>query len=208
MEAPAGERDAEVGLEVRAVVPGERGDAIAGPDAEAGEGLRETAGAAGEVVVRAAFDGFIGGAPHDGARAEELLGAPEDGVEGEREVHHEAIHAADCSGNGVPMAAGTRYPSGSIWNRPADDTSSQQRATRPQKVCKGIGIKSAMWLCVLRSVFVERAAEMLGVSRRTVYYRIRQGKLRTVRTRCGTQRVLLDSIEELLREARGQAASG
>jgi len=51
-----------------------------------------------------------------------------------------------------------------------------------------------------RSFFVEEAAALLGVSRRTVYYRIRQGKLRTIRTRCGSQRVLLDSIEALLRE--------
>jgi excisionase family DNA binding protein len=54
---------------------------------------------------------------------------------------------------------------------------------------------------MLRSVFVERAAEILGVSRRTVYYRIREGRLRTIRTRCGSQRVLLDSIDELLRAA-------
>jgi len=52
----------------------------------------------------------------------------------------------------------------------------------------------------MRSVFVERAAEILGVSRRTVYYRIREGRLRTIRTRCGSQRVLVDSIEELLRD--------
>ena len=58
---------------------------------------------------------------------------------------------------------------------------------------------------MLRSVFVDRAAEILGVSRRTVYYRIRQGRLKTIRTRCGTQRVLLDSIEALLRETRDQA---
>ena len=51
-----------------------------------------------------------------------------------------------------------------------------------------------------RSVFVEEAATLLGVSRRTVYYRIRQGKLRTIRTRCGSQRILLESIEALLRE--------
>jgi excisionase family DNA binding protein len=51
-----------------------------------------------------------------------------------------------------------------------------------------------------RSVFVDQAAELLGVSRRTVYYRIREGKLRTIKTRCGTQRVLMQSIEELLRE--------
>jgi excisionase family DNA binding protein len=53
---------------------------------------------------------------------------------------------------------------------------------------------------MVQSVFVEQAAELLGVSRRTVYYRIRDGKLRTIRTRGGTQRVLLSSIEELLRE--------
>jgi excisionase family DNA binding protein len=61
-----------------------------------------------------------------------------------------------------------------------------------------------------RSVFVDEAAQLLGVSRRTVYYRIREGRLRTVRT-CGSQRVLLESIEALLREevfrGRGAGAS-
>src|SRR5207248_2379140 len=47
-----------------------------------------------------------------------------------------------------------------------------------------------------RSVRVDEAATLLGVSRRTVYYRIRDGKLRTVRTR-GSQRVLLESVEAL-----------
>jgi len=51
-----------------------------------------------------------------------------------------------------------------------------------------------------RSVLVEHAAILLGVSRRTVYYRISQGKLRTIRTRGGSQRVLLESIEALRRE--------
>ena len=59
----------------------------------------------------------------------------------------------------------------------------------------------------VRSVFVEGAAILLGVSRRTVYYRIREGKLRTIRTRCGSQRILLESIEALLRdEAEKRAA--
>jgi excisionase family DNA binding protein len=52
---------------------------------------------------------------------------------------------------------------------------------------------------MLRTVFVDDAADLLGVSRRTVYYRIREGKLRTVRTAGGSQRVLIDSIEALLR---------
>jgi excisionase family DNA binding protein len=56
---------------------------------------------------------------------------------------------------------------------------------------------------MLRSVFVHDAAVLLGVSRRTVYYRIRQGRLQTIRTRAGTQRVLLESIEALLRKEVG-----
>ena len=56
-----------------------------------------------------------------------------------------------------------------------------------------------------RSVFVDDAADLLGVSRRTVYYRIREGRLATIRTRGGTQRVLLDSIEELMRDEIGLA---
>ena len=51
-----------------------------------------------------------------------------------------------------------------------------------------------------RTLFIDEAAALLGVSRRTVYYRIREGRLLTIRTRCGSQRVLLSSIEALLRE--------
>jgi excisionase family DNA binding protein len=54
-----------------------------------------------------------------------------------------------------------------------------------------------------RSLLIDDAAILLGVSRRTVYYRIRDGRLATLRTRCGSQRVLLWSIERLLREERG-----
>jgi excisionase family DNA binding protein len=53
-----------------------------------------------------------------------------------------------------------------------------------------------------RSLFIDDAAVLLGVSRRTIYYRIRQGRLETVRTMGGSQRVLLDSIERLLRHDR------
>ena len=53
---------------------------------------------------------------------------------------------------------------------------------------------------MVRSVLLDRAAEMLGVSRRTVYYRIREGRLKTIRTPCGSQRVLVESIEALLAE--------
>jgi excisionase family DNA binding protein len=46
-----------------------------------------------------------------------------------------------------------------------------------------------------RSVSLDHAAELLGVSRRTIYNRIREGRLLTVRTLGGSQRVLLDSVQ-------------
>jgi excisionase family DNA binding protein len=46
-----------------------------------------------------------------------------------------------------------------------------------------------------RSVSLDHAAQLLGVSRRTVYNRIRDGRLQTIRTIGGSQRVLLDSVE-------------
>jgi len=51
-----------------------------------------------------------------------------------------------------------------------------------------------------QSLLLGQAAELLGVSRWTVYYRIRDGRLRTIRVRCGSQRVLVESMEELLRQ--------
>jgi excisionase family DNA binding protein len=47
-----------------------------------------------------------------------------------------------------------------------------------------------------RSVTIDQAALLLGVSRRTVYYRIREGRLRTIRTLGGSQRVLMESVHE------------
>ena len=47
-----------------------------------------------------------------------------------------------------------------------------------------------------RSVTIDQAAQLLGVSRRTVYYRIREGRLRTIRTLGGSQRVLVESLQE------------
>jgi excisionase family DNA binding protein len=59
-----------------------------------------------------------------------------------------------------------------------------------------------------RSLFIDDAARLLGVSRRTVYYRIREGRLRTIRTRCGSQRVLMASVETLLGERRTSEPPG
>ena len=52
-----------------------------------------------------------------------------------------------------------------------------------------------------RSVSLDHAAELLGVSRRTIYNRIREGRLQTIRTLGGSQRVLVESVEEV-REPR------
>jgi excisionase family DNA binding protein len=57
------------------------------------------------------------------------------------------------------------------------------------------------------SLLILQAAELLGLSRRTVYYRIREGRLRTIRTRCGSQRVLIESLEALLREEQRNRTS-
>ena len=48
-----------------------------------------------------------------------------------------------------------------------------------------------------RSVTIDQAAELLGVSRRTIYNRIRDGRLRTIRTLGVSQRVLMQSLFEL-----------
>jgi excisionase family DNA binding protein len=54
--------------------------------------------------------------------------------------------------------------------------------------------KNALEPRSVRSVSIDEAAGILGVSRRTVYNRIRDGRLRTVRTLLGSQRVLVDSL--------------
>ena len=55
-----------------------------------------------------------------------------------------------------------------------------------------------------RSVTIDQAALLLGISRRTVYYRIREGRLRTIRTLGGSQRVLVESVQE---QRSGKAAT-
>jgi excisionase family DNA binding protein len=48
-----------------------------------------------------------------------------------------------------------------------------------------------------RSVSIDQAAQLLHVSRRTIYNRIRDGRLVTIRTIGGSQRVLVESLTEL-----------
>ena len=47
-----------------------------------------------------------------------------------------------------------------------------------------------------RSLSLAQAREALGVSRRTLYYWIKRGRLQTVRTSMGSQRVLVESLRE------------
>ena len=54
---------------------------------------------------------------------------------------------------------------------------------------------------------IDQAARRLGVSRRTIYYKIRSGELRTIRTLGGSQRVLAGSIDELKRIRERQVAT-
>ena len=46
-----------------------------------------------------------------------------------------------------------------------------------------------------RSVSIDQAAQLLNVSRRTIYNRIRDGRLQTIRTLGGSQRVLVESLD-------------
>jgi excisionase family DNA binding protein len=48
-----------------------------------------------------------------------------------------------------------------------------------------------------RSVAIDQAAQLLGVSRRTIYNRIRDGQLQTIRTLGGSQRVTVESLHHL-----------
>ena len=59
-----------------------------------------------------------------------------------------------------------------------------------------------------RSVSLDHAAELLGVSRRTIYNRIREGRLQTIRTLGGSQRVLLDSVQRTSAGSRSDSPLG
>jgi excisionase family DNA binding protein len=48
-----------------------------------------------------------------------------------------------------------------------------------------------------RNVSIDKAAELLNVSRRTIYNRISEGRLKTIRTIGGSQRVLIESLYDL-----------
>lgn len=47
-----------------------------------------------------------------------------------------------------------------------------------------------------RSVSIDRASQLLQVSRRTIYNWIRDGRLQTVRTFGGSQRIVVESLRD------------
>src|SRR5438093_7735962 len=94
----------------------------------------------------------------------------------------------------------TTHPDRRFTDRPA--LSVQMRRKTASGRAAAAGIDRAPNRVMMRSVLIPDAAELLGVSRRTVYYRIREGMLKTVRTRGGSQRVLMESIEAALRAER------
>ena len=47
-----------------------------------------------------------------------------------------------------------------------------------------------------RSVSIDKASELLQVSRRTIYNWIRDGRLQTVRTLGGSQRIVIESLRD------------
>lgn len=49
-----------------------------------------------------------------------------------------------------------------------------------------------------RTLLINDAARLMGVSRRTVYYRIQEGRLTTMRTVGGSTRVVIGSLQELI----------
>ncbi len=57
-----------------------------------------------------------------------------------------------------------------------------------------------------RSLSVAQACTALHVSRRTVYYLIKSGRVATVRTPLGSQRVLVDSLKAMRLQRVAQAA--
>ncbi|MBZ5560518.1 MAG: helix-turn-helix domain-containing protein [Acidobacteriia bacterium] len=70
------------------------------------------------------------------------------------------------------------------------------------------GVHHAFEPRIGRSVSLDHAAEILGVSRRTIYNRIREGRLQTIRTLGGSQRVLLDSVQEVRSQTADAGSRG
>lgn len=50
-----------------------------------------------------------------------------------------------------------------------------------------------------KSLLITAAVAWSGLSRRTIYYYIKSGRLTTIRTPCGSHRVLSESLRDLMK---------
>ena len=73
----------------------------------------------------------------------------------------------------------------------------QGRVGRGSKVSSNQGDSPVNEPRLGRSVSIDQAAHLMNVSRRTIYNRIRDGRLQTIRTIGGSQRVLVESLHDL-----------
>ena len=85
-------RHGEIELEVPMMVPGKRGDAIAGLDAQSLEHVHQPVNAAVELAVIAAMQAAVAIAADDLFVGEELGGPAQDAGDQERPVHHQSVH--------------------------------------------------------------------------------------------------------------------
>jgi hypothetical protein len=95
VEHASGQRNCEVCFEMLIVVPRQRGDPVAGLDAETLQGVCKAPRAGGEIAVRVPMDRPVRAACDDRSPWEDSLRVTEDRRQREREVHHQAPHAAD-----------------------------------------------------------------------------------------------------------------
>ena len=113
-----GAGDAEVRLQVRVVVPGERGDAVAALEPELLQPDRELARTAGEVGVGVAMERAVGEARDDLLLREVRLGPAQDRRKRQLVVHHQAVHltllsslrASSRRNAAIPPAIGQQKP--------------------------------------------------------------------------------------------------
>ena len=140
MEDAAREWDAEVGLEVLAVVPGERGDAVARAKAQVPQGAGEPPRARRELGVLVAMKRRVHETRDDFPPPRHRFRAAEDSVEGQRVVHHQALHEADSIGKRISLSL--RHDHGRSFSKRDGGNAglvARSIAQRPERLAKRAG---------------------------------------------------------------------
>ena len=115
----AGPGDAEVHLQVLVVVPGERPHAVAGGDAEGGEGGGEPPAATAEVGVGVVVHPAVGLPGADPLVRKHPGRVLDDAVERQRVVHHQAVHRFVLTARSVRRSPARVPECEPAWNEPA-----------------------------------------------------------------------------------------